>query len=431
MTKRQLDTSVWDRAVALCNEGAQPVQRRVLSSDKLSALKSAGTSHIYADTADYAEIEDLASHPGITVFSEIDGNTVNQPLVHKVIARYLASNDAKHWIELLDPARERLEKDDLAVVLYTVICGRIGNEMVHRVSAGRAWEISLQLHMRLSGDVENARQAARLLRRMVPGAIVKVPFAPHEPNCFLLARTLEEERIPVNFTSTFSARQALAAAMLANTARTNIFLGRLNEGLHAKLLGEHVVLEAQRELMHQRRKIGAKTLLIAASLREWRTFQWLTGCDVFTAPCSVISGFLSQNEIGPEQIRSRIDWSYEKELGVSEDIPREISERIPRLYRIEPEYIQLLLRLGSQGKMQRWRAGDELQNEFERAGFGDFFYSPSQPEWSELRKSKLPDIAGDLVRKLPLDTLYSLLADADFDKHQNEMDDKIITRFSI
>jgi transaldolase len=392
MTHRQLDTSVWDRAVSLCTEGVQSVQRRVISSDKLSALKSAGSSHIYADTADHAEIEDLAGHAGNTVFGEIDGNTVNQPLVHKVIARYLASNDAKHWIELLDPVRERPEKEDLTVVLYTVICGRIGNDVVHRVSSGRAWEISLQLHMRLTGDVEKARQAARSLRRMVPGTIVKVPFAPHEPNCFLLARILEQEGIPVNFTSTFSACQALAAAMLANTGRTNIFLGRLNEGLHAKLLGEHVVLETQRALRQQRRKIGTKTLLIAASLREWQTFQWLAGCDIFTALCSTISGFLSQKEIGPEQIRSRLDWSYEKDLSVSEDIPMEITKRIPRLYRIEPEFIQLLLRLGGQGRMQQLPTGDELQGEFEHAGFSDFFYSPSQLEWNELHKGKLPNI---------------------------------------
>jgi len=66
--------------------------------------------------------------------------------------------------------------------------------------------------------------------------------------------------------------------------------------------------------------------------------------------------------------------------------------------------------------MEQLGGGDELQDEFERAGFGDFFYSPNQPEWSELCRSKLPNLTGNGVPKLPLDTLYSLLADADFDK---------------
>ncbi len=36
--------------------------------------------------------------------------------------------------------------------------------------------------------------------------------------------------------------------------------------------------------------------------------------------------------------------------------------------------------------------------------------------------SKLPNIESTLTRAVPLDTLYSLLADADFEKHQEEMD---------
>jgi hypothetical protein len=46
--------------------------------------------------------------------------------------------------------------------------------------------------------------------------------------------------------------------------------GRLNQGLHAELPGEHVVLEAQRELRRLRAGRRAKTLLIAASMRDWR-----------------------------------------------------------------------------------------------------------------------------------------------------------------
>src|SRR5262249_46165045 len=128
------------------------------------------------------------------------------------------------------------------LLLYTAICGRVANDIVRSLAGGRPWEISLQLHMGLVGRPESSKRAAAMLRAMAPTAFIKVPFAPYAPDCLLVARDLENRGIPVNFTSTFSARQALAAAVLANVTRTNIFMGRLNQGLHAKLLGEHVTL---------------------------------------------------------------------------------------------------------------------------------------------------------------------------------------------
>lgn len=48
-----------------------------------------------------------------------------------------------------------------------------------------------------------------------------------------------------------------------------------------------------------------------------------------------------------------------------------------------------------------------------------------QDNWAEIRGGKVPDLNGSLTQRLPLDTLYSLLADADFEKHQEEMDGQI------
>lgn len=73
--------------------------------------------------------------------------------------------------------------------------------------------------------------------------------------------------IPVNFSTTFSARQVVAAALLANVVRTNIFMGRLNQGLESELLGEQVDLMSQRVLTWLRNEAGTKTLLIVASVR--------------------------------------------------------------------------------------------------------------------------------------------------------------------
>jgi len=264
---------------------------------------------------------------------------------------------------------------------------------------------------------------------MVPSGVVKVPFTPHLPHCFLIARDLEREGIPVNFTSTFSARQVVAAGLLSNVTLTNIFMGRINQGLKAALLGEHVDLEAQRALLRLRREAGIKTLLIVASVREWRTFVDVAGCDVFTAPLDAIRGLLTQTEVPAAAVRSQLETSYADRLGIPDDLLRTVgATRIARLYDVEPELIQFLIEFRASKDFQGLRDGDALYRFCERAGFGDLFYSPTAAEWTELRKNKLPDFNAALTGRLPLDTLYSLLADADFEKFQEDMDRQIQER---
>ncbi len=69
--------------------------------------------------------------------------------------------------------------------------------------------------------------------------------------------------------------------------------------------------------------------------------------------------------------------------------------------------------------------GDQLYKRFDEAGYGEVFYSPTSAGWAELGKSKLPALDAPLTHKLPLDTLYSLLAFADFAKVQDQMDTQI------
>jgi len=349
--------------------------------------------------------------------------------VRKVLARYLAQNDVAAWAAELRRAAPDLTQAALSPLLYAIVCGHIGTDAARGFGAGRAWEVSLQIHMRLADDPDAARRIGRYLRRMVPSAVVKVPFTPHAPHCFLIARDLELEGIPVNFTSTFSARQAVAAGLLANVTLTNIFMGRLNQGLQAALLGEHVDLCAQRALTRLRREAGIKTQLIVASVREWQTFVRVAGCDAFTAPCDSIRGLLTQTEVAPDQITSQLDTSYEDRLGIASDVVAALgTDRIARTYVVEPEFVEFLVALRASAEYRAMRDGAQLARRFEQAGFGDFFYAPAPAEWTELRKNKLPDFASPLTARLSLDTLYTLLADADFDKFQEEMDAMIAAR---
>jgi len=289
--------------------------------------------------------------------------------------------------------------------------------------------VSLQLHMGAVSDPETAKSLGRALRTIVPSCFVKVPFRAHEPQSLLIARDLEAAGIPVNFTSTFSARQVVAAALLADVTRTNIFMGRLNQGFHAALLGEHVDLEAQRALRRLRREAGAKTQLIVASIREWQTFVRVAGCDVFTAPCDVLGKFLSQTDMPVEALTSQLETSYEDRLGIAEEAIKAVGlEHIARLWRVEPEFLEFLVHYRTSAEYRELRDGERLRRRFEKAGFGDFFYEPDAREWQILRKSKLPDLAGPLAGHLAVDTHMSLLADGDFVNQQEAIDAALLER---
>jgi transaldolase len=278
-------------------------------------------------------------------------------------------------------------------------------------------------------DPETAKALGRALRTIVPSCFVKVPFRPHEAQSLLIARDLEAAGIPVNFTSTFSARQVVAAALLANVTRTNIFMGRLNQGFHAALLGEHVDLEAQRALRRLRREAGVRTQLIIASVREWQTFFRVAGCDVFTAPCDVLGKFLSQTDMPVEALTSQLETSYEDRLGIAEEAIKAVGlQQIARLWRVEPEFLEFLADYRTSGEYRELKNGEGLRRRFESAGFGDFFYAPDARDWQILREGKLPDLAGPFARSLAVDTHMSLLADGDFVKQQETINAALLNR---
>src|SRR3989442_2403201 len=235
-----------EEALMTCGRGQvaqQPV--RLVSSPLLAALRRTGTAHVYADTADSEELRRLLAVVGGGILEEVDGNTVTQPLAGQVVERYMVSDRLATCTEELRRLRRGASGAALLPYVYTMVSGWIGNDFVNAFAARRSWEVSLQLHMGALTDPETAKALGRALRTIVPSCFVKVPFRPHEPQSLLIARDLEAEGIPVNFTSTFSARQVVAAALPAGVTRTNIFMRRLNHGFPPALLGEHWDLEAQ------------------------------------------------------------------------------------------------------------------------------------------------------------------------------------------
>lgn len=434
VSSKSLDDAVVAFATAsAAAEPSRPVQ--LVQHPLAKALKDCGTKHIYTDTADRDELDDLLTveknEDALKVIEEIDGNTTNQVLVAKVLDRYLGEGediDIVNWVKEMLEVGSALSLSEAIALIYTIINGQLGRSLKAYYGTGKNWEISLELHTSLAPSIEASKRVGRYLVRMLPGSFVKVAFTPHHPHSFLIARDLEREGIPVNFTTTFSARQVAAAAILSNVTRTNIFMGRLNQGLESELLGEQVDLVAQRTLNQLRDQLDVKTQLIVASIRSWKTMVYAAGCDVFTVPYGALKEFLNQTEVGANEIRSRLSDDYSDKLGASQEVLDKIGKsKLESLYTVEPEFIEFLKEVRNGSDFDELD-GDSLYEKFSAAGYDDMFCSPTKDDWQELKKNKLPDLDSTLTKRLPLDTLYSLLAFADFTKFQDEMDERIANR---
>jgi hypothetical protein len=82
-----------EAAMVVCGRGPDVPERvKLVSSALLTALQRTGTAHLYADTADVEELRPLLAVVGGGILAEVDGNTVNQPLAHRVLERYLGDD---------------------------------------------------------------------------------------------------------------------------------------------------------------------------------------------------------------------------------------------------------------------------------------------------------------------------------------------------
>lgn len=394
------------------------------SHSRLAALRAAGTEHIYADTADAHELADAVGDAHGRVPQELDGNTANQPLVERIVEHHLRGAEPRSWLDAIAGALPPVAPRDRLPVLYAILCARSAHALRLTSGAGERWESSLQLHMDLCGRPRAGKRVGALLDAMVPGCLVKVPFAPDAPGCLLVARDLQREGIAVNLTSTFSARQVALAALLTDAACTNVFMGRPDAGLGMDGLGARVVARAQRVLSDLRRQDGLSTRLIVASVRSWTALRDLAGADVFTAPCEALGAFM---ERAPEELTDTLE---ERAGAARPPTPPELfaaagEDALDALDEVDQGLLEFLRAYGRSREFRELEADQEeqLHERFVEAGFADLFHVPDASERRQIAQGKLPDLAGDLAGRIPLDTHYSLRANADFAAHQRAIDD--------
>ena len=152
-------------------------------------------------------------------------------------------------------------------------------------------KVSVELHTDLAHDIEGIEYYGTRLFNVNPDHfIIKVPFTAEG---LIGARILHDKGIPVNFTLMFSARQNVLAALIAQPAYSNVFLGRIGAFLknnnlgEPDFIGEKVTNNTQYHLNVLKKDNRSNTRLIAASIRNWKQLTHMEGIDVFTMPVTV------------------------------------------------------------------------------------------------------------------------------------------------
>ncbi|MCU4164303.1 transaldolase family protein [Carboxylicivirga caseinilyticus] len=284
-------------------------------------------------------------------------------------------------------------------------------------------KVSVELHTDLAHDVNGIETIGKRLFDINPSHfIIKVPFT---ASGLLGARKLHEMGIPVNFTLDFSVRQNGFAAVIAQPAYTNVFLGRLGAYLKnnnlgdGQYIGEKVTLESQRSLLALANKGISNTRLIAASIRSKDQLYQLLGCDTFTIPVGVATDAV-QNLI---QISKSDIVINNPTLFDTTDTQ---AVRLPHLWLVEEHEKEVIHRLNEKTPST---AQELIEYAYER-GCHDIFPILTKEEHEFLRSDgKIPvhERWADKIRdgEVGIDSLLNLAGLYSFEKDQADLDNRI------
>jgi len=333
------------------------------------ALAAAGTE-LWLDTGDLDEAARLWC-------GELSALTTNNTLLSKEVGKGIYDEVIAAGAAEL----RRIAPDILAEGLVREIGLMLNARHALRLVARFGCRVSVELHTDLAHDLDGSLAYARRLHALCPERfIIKVPLT---PTGLLVARRLVSDRIPVNFTLEFSARQNFVAASVANPDFVNVFLGRLNafvqdNGLgDGRMVGEKATLHSQRAISEHRAR-GGRTRQIAASMREASQVAALAGVDVFTMPTALAQDALAT--VGSESIVSQV--GRDPEITVSRE---ETRGALGKLWLVSGELTRSVSALTAEDL--DGMTGEDLAEFLRRRGHGDLF-----PRWSA---ADLEQIAGD------------------------------------
>jgi transaldolase len=377
-------------------------------------VRDLGT-RLWLDTGDIDEAKKLWC-------PEFEALTTNNTLLNKEIQKGIYDDLIRETAEAIRKAAPGIDEKELILEIGFVLNAY---HALRIVDIFDAW-VSVELHTDLAHDLERTVTYGKRYFDICPERFyIKVPLTPAG---FLATHKLGRLGVPVNFTLGFSARQNYLAALLAQPAFVNVFLGRLNAFVadnslgDGKNVGEKATRATQRELLKLREAKRTRSFLIAASMREGAQVPFLGAVDVYTMPPKVAA----QYESGPVDAPSR-QIEQDPTISLAEGIALE-DFNAQTLWDVSKPFKKTVDRLLE--KDIETLTPEAVRQHFANAGFSDFL-----PDWSEGEISlattdgKIPVFQNWKDRlnrsRVGLDALMNLSAFCSFATDQKALDDRI------
>jgi transaldolase len=384
---------------------SQPLSLSAAERPLVKALAGTGTE-LWLDTGDRTE---AATYWG----PELTALTTNNTLVNKVIQRGDLDEALGEAAKRLKAEAAGASEDDLVYELGFVANARVALDLVRTFDA----RVSVELHPAFAQDVEATVAWGRRYFALCPESFyIKVPLTPAG---ILAVRRLSAEGIPVNFTLGFSARQNYLAALFANPAYVNVFLGRLNAVVadnghgDGANVGERVCLASDAVVKALRESgEGVVTRQIAASMREGGQVATLAGVDVYTMPPGVFGQFLASGAAAADL------HPYD-----SVDLPVEADIDLTALWDVSDAFRGFAAE--AVRRAEELRAGADLTALAEGVDGGGFLREYTPDEAMEIRTDGKIPVTSKWLGRVPLDDLMSRAALESFTVDQKALDDRL------
>ncbi len=368
-------------------------------------------SMLWMDTGD-AEAADGVWSP------ELEGLTTNNTLVNQVVQTGAMDGLVVYASRKIRQARPDIAINDLVVELAFLINAKIALSLVQKFGA----RVSVELHPSLASDINRSMAFARRYYEINPEYFfIKVPMS---PSGFVITRMLSQERIPVNFTLGFSARQNYLATRFSKPRFVNVFLGRLNQMVEQNGLGspenvgEKATLASDEMVKNFRSSTPEiSTQQIAASMRSGSQVAMLAGVDVLTMPPKIAREYLDLQIDRNDLIQH--NW---RDLEINLNHERAIeADSIAQLWNIGSQFVYFVE--DAVRHAHQVETGDDLV-ELSRKHHIALFHDWSSEDRQKVQENgKIPNVAD--WPGVPIDDLMTIAAIESFAKDQAELDSRI------
>ena len=379
------------------------------SKDLWKSLRDMNTE-IWLDTGDIDAIDQLWS-------SDMSALTTNNTLLNNEIQKGIYDTTVTILNNKL-PVDLDIDRRIIEIAFYL--------NALHGMRLSRRYgcKVSVELHTDFADDVDEIVNYGKRFFKIAPeNFIIKVPYT---ASGLLGARKLHDLNIPVNFTLMFSARQNVLAALIAQSAYSNVFLGRIQayNDTHQlngpKDLSEQVIYSTEFELRKLRQDNLSRTHLIAASMRQDSQIATLSGTDVYTIPPAVATK-------GLETLKIPLDSHMPENFifSPSNDLKHSTSV-LNKVWQLPEKLLNLTISISKNIPQDP----EQLVNIYNNEGYPDLFPLLSDKELKQISTdgkipvhSKWKDHIAE--GSLAIDTLLTLGGLASFKNDQAELDNRI------